>query len=109
MFKLLPLLLLIVAMAGCAYVPTIRQGNYIDQDNVSKLKTGMSKAQVKFAVGTPMLNDSFRAGRWDYVYYVDPSNGNKPRRKHVIIYFQDDTVSRIVKRDMGPQQNKSNG
>ncbi|HET7587454.1 MAG TPA: outer membrane protein assembly factor BamE [Gammaproteobacteria bacterium] len=97
---LLPILLIAVVVAGCAYAPPIRQGNYLDDDSVAKIETGMTKAQVQFALGTPMLQDPFHTGRWDYIYYVQPNNGEPIRRKHMILYFQGDKVSRIVKLDM---------
>jgi outer membrane protein assembly factor BamE len=99
MLKFAPLLiaLVIVFAAGCAYAPPIRQGNFIDQDSVAKVKKGMTKAQVRFALGTPLLNDPFHAHRWDYVYYFQPNNGEAILRKHVVIYFANNKVSRIVK------------
>ncbi|HET6655164.1 MAG TPA: outer membrane protein assembly factor BamE [Gammaproteobacteria bacterium] len=99
-FTLLSILLIAIALAGCAYAPPIRQGNYLDEDNVAKVETGMTKAQVQFALGTPMVQDPFHTGRWDYIYYIQPNNGEPIRRKHVVIYFQNDKVSRIVKLDM---------
>lgn len=106
-----PLLLLAlltggVILGGCAYAPPIQQGNYISQDNVGKIETGMSREQVSFALGTPMLHDPFHADRWDYVFYLEPNDGRPVLHKHVVIYFQDDKVSRIVKRDLGPTDKK---
>ncbi|HET6725162.1 MAG TPA: outer membrane protein assembly factor BamE [Gammaproteobacteria bacterium] len=106
---LLPLLLIIVVAAGCAYAPPIRQGNFLSQENVAKVDVGMTRAQVEFALGTPMLQDPFHAGRWDYVYYLQPNTGVPIQRKHVVIYFQDGKVSKIVKRGMKTQDDKEQG
>ncbi|HET7306443.1 MAG TPA: outer membrane protein assembly factor BamE [Gammaproteobacteria bacterium] len=106
MLKLVPILILAAAAAGCAYAPPIRQGNFIDQESVSKVEKGMTKAQVQFALGTPMVDDVFHAHRWDYVYYLQPNNGDPIQRKHVVIYFQNNKVTRIVKLDMKTPQEK---
>src|SRR3954471_23306104 len=78
MRKLIALLLL---LAGCSRVPIlpgltpyrmdIQQGNYVTQDMVGKLKPGMSRAQVRFALGTPLVVDPFHSDRWDYVYVME--------------------------------------
>ena len=43
----------------------IQQGNFVSQEMVSQLKPGMSKDQVRFVLGTPLITDSFHADRWD--------------------------------------------
>src|SRR5918998_642922 len=75
------LAVLIVLLAGCRGVPMlpgltphkidIQQGNYVTQDMVNKLKPGMSRSQVRFALGTPLIADPFHADRWDYVYVYE--------------------------------------
>lgn len=105
-FTLLPLVLIAVITAGCAYAPPIRQGNFLSEENVAKVNVGMTRAQVQFALGTPMLQDPFHAGRWDYVYYLQPNTGAPIQRKHVVIYFQDGKVSRIVKRGIKTPEEK---
>src|SRR5678815_5423335 len=73
---------LALALTGCAtmdqYLPTwrsfgvykidVNQGNYLSQDMVDKLKVGMTQAQVRQVLGTPLIASPFRADRWDYVY-----------------------------------------
>jgi outer membrane protein assembly factor BamE len=63
---------------ACSYMPSIphlspykmdiRQGNYITPDMREKIKIGMTRQQVRYVLGTPLLNDSFHANRWDYIY-----------------------------------------
>ena len=54
----------------------IQQGNYVSQDMVAQLKPGMTKEQVRFVLGTPLVTDIFHADRWDYVYWRET-----PRRR----------------------------
>jgi outer membrane protein assembly factor BamE len=71
----------------------IRQGNLVTQDMVAQLKVGMSREQVRFVLGSPMLADVFHPDRWDYVYYFKP--GNKPedtQQRRLIVYFEDDKL-----------------
>ncbi|HSQ05349.1 MAG TPA: outer membrane protein assembly factor BamE, partial [Burkholderiales bacterium] len=70
--------LLLLLLAGCSRVPMlpnltpykidVQQGNYITQDMVAKLKPGMTRSQVRFILGTPLIADPFHAQRWDYLY-----------------------------------------
>ena len=71
----------------------IRQGNLVTQEMVGQLKAGMSREQVRFVLGSPMLADVFHPDRWDYVYYFKP--GNKPedtQQRRLIVYFEDDKL-----------------
>jgi len=61
---------------------------------VSRLKPGMSKSQVRFALGTPLLTDAFHADRWDYVYLLQ--KGGKVREKRTVtVVFVDDKLQRL--------------
>ena len=55
--------------SGCVYKMSIQQGNYLVTDSVSQLKEGMTRSQVRFLLGTPMVPDAFDDSRWDYFYY----------------------------------------
>ncbi|HKK14130.1 MAG TPA: outer membrane protein assembly factor BamE [Gammaproteobacteria bacterium] len=79
----------------------IQQGNVITQDMVDKLKPGMDKKQVRFVMGTPLLQDPFHGNRWDYVYTNQPGHG-KPTRKHVVLYFKNNQLAKITG-DLRPQ------
>ena len=72
--------------APLIYRPTIQQGNVVKQEQVNELRPGMSKRQVKFLLGTPMLNDVFHANRWDYVYTIGvgstPEETRRPGQQH---------------------------
>ena len=72
----------------------IQQGNRIKPETLAQLKTGMTRKQVVFILGTPLLKDPFHKDRWDYVYYLKP--GNDPvQQSRVTLYFNGDTLERI--------------
>ncbi|MDN0076348.1 outer membrane protein assembly factor BamE [Crenobacter sp. SG2303] len=71
----------------------IPQGNAVTEDAVAKLKPGMTRAQVRFVLGTPLLTDPFHANRWDYVYEVS-KGGKLLERKHLTVYFDGDKMTR---------------
>lgn len=72
----------------------VRQGNFVTQEMVAKLRPGMSKDQVRFVLGTPLVTDIFHADRWDYVYRFQPGNGEVQQRR-LIVYFVDDKLARV--------------
>lgn len=76
------------------YRPTIQQGNIITQEDINQLEPGMAKRQVRFVLGTPMLNDIFHPDRWDYVYTVGEGS-RADEMKQVALYFEDDRLVRI--------------
>jgi outer membrane protein assembly factor BamE len=90
------------ALVGCDSVPQlvkpyrmeIQQGNFVSQEMVSQLKPGMSKEQVRFVLGTPLLTDVFHPDRWDYVYTRDPRDGTKEQRR-LAVYFNDGRLVRV--------------
>jgi outer membrane protein assembly factor BamE len=72
----------------------IQQGNYVTQDMVDKLKAGMSKSQVRFALGTPLVVDPFHNDRWDYVYVLQ-QKGRVVEQRRIVVLFSDDKLVRI--------------
>ena len=98
--KLLPVsvLLLFVAMgSGCAYRATISQGNLIDQENLDQVEVGMTRSQIRFLLGTPMIDDPFHADRWDYVYYLKRGRKDAEQQRWVSVFFEDEIVSEVRK------------
>ena len=87
-------LLLSLACAGCVYKIDVQQGNYVTQDLVDKLKPGMTKAEVRGILGTPLLTDAFHANRWDY-YFSNKPHRMPEERSGVSIFFQDEKLVSI--------------
>jgi outer membrane protein assembly factor BamE len=82
-------------LSACVYRPDIQQGNLLEEDNVDQVEIGMSRSAVQFLLGTPMVADSFHQERWDYPYYLKLGRSKDIERKWVVVYFEDDRVSRI--------------
>ncbi len=76
------------------YRVDVRQGNYVDQEMVAKLRPGMTRDQVRFALGTPLVADMFHADRWDYVYRLQPGRGEVQLRR-LVVFFVDDKLARV--------------
>src|SRR3982751_6517266 len=80
--------------SGCVYRMSIQQGNYLVADSVSQLKEGMTRSQVRFLLGTPMVPDAFDENRWDYYYYFNSQKLKAPLKRRLTVYFADDKVAR---------------
>lgn len=93
--------LLLVLTQGCIYRMPIQQGNHIDQSVVSQVKPGMTHAQVRYLLGTPMVPGAFAKDRWDYDYYLKMRHLRKPQRAHVTVFFKNELVERVVSDAMG--------
>lgn len=72
----------------------IRQGNYVSQDMVAQLKPGQTRDQVRFILGSPLVDDIFHANRWDYVYRFQPGRGPAQQRR-LTVYFEEDRLVRV--------------
>jgi outer membrane protein assembly factor BamE len=73
----------------------IQQGNFVSQEMVSQLKLGMSKDQVRFVLGTPLITDSFHADRWDYVFRRQRINSKELEHRKIAVFFEDGKLKRI--------------
>jgi outer membrane protein assembly factor BamE len=103
--------MLLAFLAGCRDVPVlpsvtpyridIQQGNMVTQDMVEKLKPGMSRAQVRFALGTPLVTDAFHPDRWDYVYLYNKA-GTVTDKRRLVVIFKDDKFVRVEGDKMPP-------
>jgi outer membrane protein assembly factor BamE len=82
-----------VLVAGCSLVYRIdvQQGNYVTEDAVQKLKNGMTKAEVRSVLGTPLLIDAFHANRWDY-YFSNVKGGKVQEGKRFTVMFENDKM-----------------
>jgi outer membrane protein assembly factor BamE len=84
-----------VLASGCVYKMNIQQGNYLVPDSVSQLKEGMTRSQVRFLLGTPMVPVAFDDSRWDYFYYFNSQKLKAPLKRRLTVYFADEKVARF--------------
>lgn len=96
-FPSLLILLCLSMSAGCVYQPTLSQGNLIKQADLDQVETGMTRNQVRFLLGTPMIDDVFHSDRWDYVYYLRIGRKDASFKRWVSVYFDENGVSQIVR------------
>jgi outer membrane protein assembly factor BamE len=98
------IILLSLLLASCSdfYIPLltpykmdIRQGNFVTFDMREKLKLGMTKPQVRYVLGTPMINDVFHGNRWDYAYRLE-HRGKLVESQNLTLYFEGENLMRIV-------------
>jgi len=94
-------LILLAALAGtaCVYRIDIQQGNLLDDDDIVQVEVGMTRSQVQFLLGTPMVADSFHRDRWDYAYYLNRGRSPEREQRWLVVYFGEDRVTR-VERDL---------
>lgn len=94
------IILLSLLLASCSdfYIPLltpykmdIRQGNFVTPDMREKLKKGMTKVQVRYVMGTPMINDVFHGNRWDYLYRLE-RDGKVIEKQNLTLYFEGDNL-----------------
>ena len=86
------------------YRMVIQQGNFISQEMVAQLKPGMTKEQVRFVLGTPLVTDIFHADRWDYVFFRETPDGKKEQR-NLSVVFEKDKLARVLG-DLMPSDGK---
>ncbi len=102
------LILLAALCASCGTaLPTIKpykldvqQGNVVTSKMLLQLRPSMTKSQVRFIMGTPLIQDSFHGNRWDYVYQMRES-GKITEQRRVILDFEND-VLKTVRGDVIP-------
>ena len=90
------LLVLSLGLSGCVYRMDIQQGNYLDGTAVRRLKVGMTRSQVRYLLGTPMVADVFNRDRWDYVYYFKRGWVSRPLESRVTVFFHAGKVARFA-------------
>jgi len=89
------LLAAMLAMSGCVYRANMSQGNIVEEEDLDQVEVGMTRNQVRFLLGTPMVDDPFHENRWDYVYFVKIGRKDASAKRWVSIIFDADKVSEI--------------
>ena len=93
----------LAASSGCVYRQTIAQGNLVKQEDLDQVEVGMTRNQVRFLLGTPMIDDPFHKDRWDYIYYLKIAREDATFKRWISIYFEEGLVSEItLDQDLAP-------
>ncbi|MBV1909999.1 MAG: outer membrane protein assembly factor BamE [Kangiellaceae bacterium] len=85
-------LVFILLTSSCVYTLDIQQGNILDQKEIDKLRPGLSKNQVLFVLGGPVVDDSFSDDHWIYLYSYTNEKRGVDRSKRLDLYFTDDKL-----------------
>ena len=101
-WAVLAVALLLGACSLTTYKMDIQQGNVVTQEMVSKLRPGMTRSQVKFVMGTPLLSDPFHTERWDYFYEFIKAGKPKDRRRLTLIFEKDQLLKVLGDVDTAP-------
>jgi outer membrane protein assembly factor BamE len=93
--RLLLLAFITIAIQSCVYRVDVQQGNLLEDNDVEAVQIGMTRSQVRFLLGTPVVEDSFHHDRWDYIYYFRQGRRRNADRSWLIVYFDGDRVKEI--------------
>jgi len=84
------------ALAGCSfpgvYKVDIQQGNVVTQDMIDQLRPGMTRKQVRFIMGNPLITDTFHANRWDYLYSIQPGGSVRQQERVSLVFDGSDQL-----------------
>ena len=79
---------------------SIQQGNFLEARTVNQLQVGMTRSQVRYLLGTPMVPDAFDKERWDYLYFFKKGRWHKPEERHLIVFFKEDKVEKFERNNV---------
>jgi len=90
------------------YRPDVQQGNVITKEMVDQLRESMSRDQVRFLLGTPLLTSIFHTDRWDYVYYLQRGKGDEVQLRRLVVHFNNDRLASFSTDEMPTEQMADN-
>ncbi len=93
------LLTLALIVSGCSswvYKYDINQGNFLNQDDVDKLRIDMTKEQVEYVLGSPVVSSPFGSDTWHYVYTIRSGKTDKTSRRELVVKFVDGKLAEVT-------------
>jgi outer membrane protein assembly factor BamE len=93
--RAIALLVASLFLVACIYKIDVQQGNLLKDTDIERVQVGMTRSQVQFLLGTPMVADSFHRNRWDYAYYLKHGRTREVERRWLVVYFESERVTRI--------------
>ena len=85
------------------YRPDVQQGNVVTKEMIDQLRQGMTREQVRFLLGSPMLASVFHPDRWDYIYYLKRGKGDEVQSRRLTVRFKDNRVDSFRADEMPPE------
>ena len=97
-FRILTVLLSFLFISACSipkvYKLTVQQGNIVTQDMIDELKVGMTKRQVAYVMGTPLIRSPYQQNRWDYLYTLERRD-KVVKEYQVTLFFNGDLYTHL--------------
>lgn len=91
-----------MAASACVYEVEVQQGNKLEPQDIEAVEIGMTRSQVRYVLGTPVVNNLFRDNRWDYVYFFKAGRARKVERRWMVVWFEEDVVTKIERDLISP-------
>lgn len=82
-------------VSACVYRIDVQQGNLLEETDIEAVQIGMTRSQVRFLLGTPVVQDTFHQDRWDYIYYFRKGRSRYADRSWLIVHFDGDRVRQV--------------
>lgn len=94
--RLISITILVLVLSACikTHRIDIQQGNLVTDAEIAQLSPGMTKREVRYILGTPLVVDPFHQNRWDYFYSLDVKGEETIQRRFTIV-FEDDLMKDI--------------
>lgn len=90
---------LLLSSCLSVYKMEVQQGNVVTQEMIDKLQPGMTRSQVRFVLGSPMITDAFHPERWDYYYFLRRTNEETGEARQLTVIFKKDALVSIIKKN----------
>lgn len=104
LIKTVTFTLALIMLSGCSYIGVYKrdlpQGNLVNEEMVAQLEPGMSREQVRYVMGNPLLEAPFDARQWDYVFRLKEAYGGVKQRRVTLTFANDRLVDITTSGDM---------
>jgi len=98
MKQMMVVLVAVLTLSGCSnwvYKFDITQGNFLNQDDVDKLRIEMTKEQVEYVLGSPVIENPFKSDSWHYIYTKRSGKTDKTSRTELIVKFENNRLVEV--------------
>lgn len=100
-YNFIKLIVLCFIVSSCVYRPDLQQGNLLKIENIDRIEVGMTKSQIRYLLGGPVIGNPYQTDRWDYIYLYQERMSSDPladdQRYWLVVYFENERVVKIEK------------